>query len=270
MSDNLDPTAHDATVDNDERPFLEHLLELRQRMLYALLAVVLLFFPLYYVANELYSFVAAPLMAHLPSGGQMIATEVASPFLTPFKLALVMAFFLGMPVVLHQAWSFISPGLYLHEKRFALPLLISSITLFYLGMAFAYYLVFPLVFKFFAGVTPDGVTMMTDISRYLDFVLKMFFAFGLAFEIPVATLLLSWSGLTTADKMASKRPYVIVGCFIVGMLLTPPDVISQLLLAVPTWLLFEVGVMLARFAERQRAARNAEEDDERSDEAAGH
>lgn len=262
MSAKLDPTAHDANVDNDERPFLEHLLELRQRILYALLAVLILFFPLYYVANELYSFIAAPLLAHLPDGGQMIATEVASPFLTPFKLALVMALFLGMPVVLHQLWSFISPGLYLHEKRFALPLLVSSITLFYLGMAFAYYLVFPLVFKFFAGVTPAGVTMMTDISRYLDFVLKMFFAFGIAFEIPVATLLLSWTGLTNADKMARKRPYVIVGCFVVGMLLTPPDVISQLLLAVPTWLLFELGVFLARFAERHRARREASEAEE--------
>ncbi len=266
MSADLDPTAHDASVDEDERPFLEHLLELRQRILYALLAIVLLFFPLFYVANELYAFVAAPLLAHLPDGGQMIATEVASPFLTPFKLALVMALFLGMPVVLHQMWSFISPGLYLHEKRFALPLLVSSISLFYLGMAFAYYLVFPLVFKFFAGVTPEGVTMMTDISRYLDFVLKMFFAFGLAFEIPVATLLLSWSGLTTADKMASKRPYVIVGCFIVGMMLTPPDVISQLLLAIPTWMLFEVGVFLARFAERHREARASADDEAHAEE----
>ena len=156
-----------------------------------------------------------------------------------------------MPFVLHQAWAFISPGLYLHEKRFALPLLISSIALFYLGMAFAYFLVFPLIFQFFAAVTPAGVTMMTDINRYLDFVMKMFFAFGLAFEIPIATLLMVWSGITSASSLARKRPYVIVGCFVVGMLLTPPDVISQLLLAVPTWLLFEVGVFLARFAQRR-------------------
>lgn len=260
MSAKLDPGAHDERVDNDEQPFLEHLLELRRRLLYALGAVLVLFIPLFFIANELYSFIAAPLLAHLPEGGQMIATGVAAPFLTPFKLTLILSLFLGMPVVLYQFWSFVSPGLYLHEKRFAVPLMVSTIALFYLGMAFAYYLVFPLAFNFFAGAGPDEVAMMTDISSYLDFVLKMFFAFGIAFEIPVATLLLSWSGLTTADAMANKRPYVIVGCFIVGMLLTPPDVISQLLLAVPTWLLFEVGVIFARFAERQKANRQADED----------
>ena len=181
----------------------------------------------------------------------MIATDVASPFLTPFKLAVFSAMFLGMPFLLHQLWAFVSPGLYMQEKRFALPLLASSITLFYAGMAFAYVLVFPLMFQFFASVTPAGVTMMTDINRYLDFVIKMFFAFGLAFEIPIATLLLVWSGLTTADSLARKRPYIIVGCFVVGMLLTPPDIISQVLLVFPTWLLFEVGVVLARITERQ-------------------
>jgi sec-independent protein translocase protein TatC len=262
MSAKLDPGAHDQRVDNDEQPFLEHLLELRRRLLYALGAVLILFIPLFFVANELYSFIAAPLLAHLPEGGQMIATGVAAPFLTPFKLTLILSLFLGMPVVLYQFWSFVSPGLYMHEKRFAVPLMVSTIVLFYLGMAFAYYLVFPLAFNFFAGAGPDEVAMMTDISSYLDFVLKMFFAFGIAFEIPVATLLLSWSGLASADTMAHKRPYVIVGCFIVGMLLTPPDVISQLLLAVPTWLLFEVGIVFARFAERQKASRQAHEDDD--------
>jgi sec-independent protein translocase protein TatC len=217
-----------------------------------MLIVGLLFLPLYYYANDLYQFVAAPLMAHLPGGSSMIATEVASPFLTPFKLAIFTAVFLGMPFLLHQMWAFVSPGLYRHEKRFAIPLLLSSILLFYGGVAFAYYLVFPLVFQFFASVTPEGVTMMTDINRYLDFILTMFFAFGIAFEIPIATMLLAATGIASAESMANKRPYVIVGCFIVAMLLTPPDVISQLLLAIPTWILFEVGVLFARLAEKRQ------------------
>ena len=248
-SDSAATPSHDELVDSSEQPFLDHIIELRSRILRGMLIVLVLFFPIYFYANELYGLVAAPLMAHLPNDGNMIATDVASPFLTPFKLSIFAAIFLGMPVLLHQIWGFISPGLYLHEKRFATPLLLSSIALFYLGIAFAYFLVFPLIFKFMAGVTPEGVTMMTDINRYLDFVLKMFFAFGFAFEIPIATLLLAWSGLATADGMAAKRPYVIVGCFIAGMLLTPPDVISQLLLALPTWLLFEIGIVFARFAE---------------------
>jgi sec-independent protein translocase protein TatC len=243
--------SHDQLVDSNEQPFLDHVIELRARILRGMVMVLLLFFPIYFYANELYALVAAPLMAHLPNNGNMIATDVASPFLTPFKLSVFAAIFLGMPVLLHQLWSFVSPGLYRHEKRFAMPLLFSSIFLFYLGIAFAYFLVFPLIFQFMVGVTPEGVTMMTDINRYLDFVLKMFFAFGFAFEIPIATLLLAWSGLATADGMAAKRPYVIVGCFIVGMLLTPPDVISQLLLAIPTWLLFEVGIVFARLVERR-------------------
>ena len=241
---------HDRRVDEDEQPFLSHLIELRARLLRGVLIVVLLFFPIYFFANELYEFVSAPLMAHLPADANMIATDVATPFLTPFKLAIYSAVFLGMPFLLHQAWAFVSPGLYLHEKKLAIPLLISSVALFYAGMAFAYFLVFPLVFQFFASVTPEGVTWMTDIHRYLDFVLKMFFAFGFAFEIPIATLLIAWSGLSTADRMASKRPYIIVGCFVAAMLLTPPDVVSQLLLAIPTWFLFEIGVLFARLAER--------------------
>lgn len=242
---------HDSLVDSSEQPFLDHVIELRQRILHGLLAVILLFFPIYFFANDLYGFVAAPLMAHLPNDGNMIATEVASPFLTPFKLAIFAAIFLGMPYLLHQIWGFVAPGLYKHEKRFAMPLLFSSIVLFYAGVAFSYYLVFPLVFQFLAGVTPEGVTMMTDINRYLDFVLKMFFAFGFAFEIPVATLLLAWTGIASAKSMANKRPYVIVGCFVFAMLLTPPDVISQLMLAIPTWILFEIGIVFARLAERR-------------------
>lgn len=248
-----DPADHDREVDSSEQPFLEHVIELRRRILHSLLVIVLLFFPIYFFANEVYQFVAAPLLAHLPENSSMIATEVASPFLTPFKLAIVAALFAAMPFVLHQAWAFISPGLYLHEKRFALPVLVSSIALFYGGMAFAYYLVFPLVFEFFAAVTPAGVTMMTDINRYLDFVLKMFFAFGIAFEIPIVTVMMVWTGISTAESLARKRPYVIVGCFVVGMLLTPPDVISQLLLAVPTWMLYELGVFLARFVTKRTA-----------------
>ena len=242
---------HDELVDSAEMPFMAHVVELRQRLLRSLAAVGLLFLPIYYFANDLYTLVATPLMARLPGDGAMIATEVASPFLTPFKLAVYAAIFVGMPVLLHQAWGFVAPGLYKREKRFALPLLVSSICLFYLGMAFAYFAVFPLVFQFMANVTPIGVTMMTDINRYLDFVLTLFFAFGFAFEIPIAILLLVWSGISTADGIAHKRPYVIIGCFVAGMILTPPDVISQLLLALPTWVLFEVGVLFARLAEKR-------------------
>ncbi len=249
-----DPRDHDDEVDSNEQPFLDHLIELRSRILRSLVVVLVLFFPIYYFANDIYEFVAAPLLAHLPSHSTMIATEVASPFLTPFKLAIFTAVLAAMPFILHQAWAFVSPGLYLHEKRFALPLLVSSVLLFYGGMAFAYFLVFPLVFQFFATVAPSNVTWMTDINAYLSFVLKMFFAFGLAFEIPIAILLMIWSGLTTADSLARHRPYVIVGCFVAGMLLTPPDVLSQILLAGPMWLLFEAGVYLARFLGRREGA----------------
>jgi sec-independent protein translocase protein TatC len=213
-----------------------------------------LFFPIYYYANELYQFVAAPLMTNLPEGGNMIATAVASPFITPFKLAAYASVLAAMPFLLHQVWAFVSPGLYLREKRFALPLLVSSILLFYLGMAFAYFLVFPLVFKFFASVTPVGITMMTDINAYLDFVIGMFFAFGFSFEVPVAVFLLAATGLVSTAAMKAKRPYVIVGCFVIGMILTPPDVISQCLLALPMWALFEIGVLFARLAERTQPA----------------
>ena len=240
---------HDRQVDSDEQPFLSHIIELRRRILRSLSAVALLFVPMYYFIDEIFAFISGPLQEKLP--GDMIATQVASPFLTPFKLAIYAAIFAAVPVLLHQMWGFVSPGLYLREKRFAAPLLFSSIVLFYLGMAFAYFLVFPLVFEFFASVTPEGVAMMTDINHYLDFVLKMFLAFGLAFEIPVATVLLVLSGLATPQGIASKRPYVIVGCFFVGMLLTPPDIISQVLLAIPAWVLFEVGIGLSRMIKRQ-------------------
>ncbi len=246
-----DQDPHDAAVDDNEQPFLDHLIELRMRILRSFAFVFVLFIPIYAFSDQIFAFVAAPLIEELPEGGQMIATQVTTPFLTPFKLAIYMAVFIGIPFLLHQLWAFVSPGLYRGEKRFAVPLLLSSVILFYCGMAFCYYLVFPLVFGFFAQISPADVTMMTDINSYLDFVLKMFLAFGMAFEIPVATCLLAWSGLASAAAMAAKRPFVIIGCFVVGMLMTPPDVISQLLLAVPTWLLFEFGVILARLVENK-------------------
>jgi sec-independent protein translocase protein TatC len=227
--------------------FISHLLELRDRLLRMILGILALFLLLFPFANDIYHFVAAPLLAILPKGTQMIATQVASPFLTPFKLSMVTAVFLAMPWILYQFWSFVAPGLYQHEKRLALPLMASSVILFYLGMAFSYFFVFPLIFGFMVSVTPEGVAMMTDISSYLDFVLTLFFAFGVAFEVPIATVLLVISGITTPESLIEKRPYIIVAAFVVGMLLTPPDVFSQTLLAVPMWLLFEAGVFFSRY-----------------------
>jgi len=235
-------------------PLVAHLTELRDRLLRAVLAVLVVFICLFPFANDIYAFVSQPLRELLPEGASMIATEVASPFLTPFKLTLVASIFLAVPYILYQIWSFVAPGMYRHEKRFAIPLLVSSVALFYLGAAFAYYVVFPLIFAFFTSVGPEGITIMTDINSYLNFVLKLFFAFGIAFEIPIAAVLLIWAGITTADELARKRPYIIVGCFIFGMLLTPPDVISQSLLAIPMWILFELGVFLGRLIQRNRSA----------------
>ena len=197
-------------------------------------------------ANRLYALLAAPLLAQMQMGSTMIATQVASPFLTPFKLALVAAILIGMPYILYQFWAFVAPGLYRNEKRLVFPLMVSSSFLFYLGMAFAYFVVFPLMFAFFQAVAPEGVEIMTDISAYLDFVLKIFFAFGLAFEVPIATVVLVWTGFTTPESLKQKRPYIIVGAFVVGMLLTPPDMISQTLLALPVWVLFELGLVFAK------------------------
>lgn len=242
-----------------EQPFVSHLIELRDRLIRMSIAILVVFLVLFPFANEIYTFVAAPLMAQLPEGNTMIATQVAAPFLTPFKLALIAAVFLSMPFLLYQFWGFVAPGLYKHEKRLATPLLISSIFLFYIGVAFAFYVVFPLIFAFLSASTPDGVAMMTDISAYLDFVLALFFAFGIAFEIPIATILLVAAGITTPAALAAKRPYVIVGAFVVGMLLTPPDVISQTLLALPMWVLFELGIVLSKVLVRKRA-KDADED----------
>ncbi|MFC0268753.1 twin-arginine translocase subunit TatC [Kushneria aurantia] len=239
-----------------QTPLIDHLIELRSRLLRAVLVVVIAFAALYGFSNQIYSFVAEPLMALLPPGSQMIATEVASPFLAPFKLTLIVAVFAAIPFVLYQAWAFIAPGLYANEKKFALPLLASSVLLFYGGAAFAYYVVFPLIFGFFTTTGPENVQIMTDINAYLSFVLKLFFAFGLAFEIPVATFLLVLTGVTTVQALSAKRPYVVIGCFIVGMVLTPPDVISQALLAGPMWLLFEIGILAARLIRRTRGGRD--------------
>jgi sec-independent protein translocase protein TatC len=230
--------------ENDQQmPLISHLTELRTRLLRCVLAIFLIFAGLFTFTQKIYTLVSAPLRAYLPEGATMIATDVASPFLTPFKLTMMCSLFLAMPVILHQIWGFIAPGLYKHEKRVAVPLLVSSIILFYSGMAFAYFLVFPLIFHFFASVTPDVVSMMTDITSYLDFVMTLFLAFGVAFEIPVAVVLLVWIGIVDVKYLKKMRPYVVIGCFVVGMILTPPDIFSQTLLAVPMWLLFEIGVL---------------------------
>ncbi|TRW48459.1 twin-arginine translocase subunit TatC [Aliidiomarina halalkaliphila] len=228
-----------------EAGLLDHLAALRKTLLRSVTVVLLIFVSLIYFARDLYRWLADPLMVHLPEGTSMIATDVGAPFFAPFKLTLVVAIFVAIPFLLHQVWRFIAPALYEKEKRLVVPLLISSSLLFYAGIAFAYYVVLPLAFAFFTSMAPEGITIATDISSYLDFVLKIFFAFGIAFEIPVAILLLVWSGTVTPQSLRDKRPYVIVGVFVVGMFLTPPDVISQTLLAVPMWLLYELGIVLA-------------------------
>lgn len=248
----------DQELDDDKQPLVSHLIELRARLLNSIIAVLVLFLCLFYFANDIYAFVSEPLRQLLPEGTTMIATEVASPFFTPFKLTIVLSIFLAIPYILHQAWSFIAPGMYAHEKRIAYPLLFSSIILFYFGIAFAYYVVFPLVFGFFTSVGPEDVSIMTDINKYLDFVLKLFFAFGIAFEIPIATFLLIMSGAVSINSLTSKRPYIIVGCFVFGMLLTPPDIISQTLLAFPMWLLFEAGIVFARLAKSSDSKRRSQ------------
>lgn len=247
-------------------PLVSHLTELRTRLLRCVAAIFLVFAGLFSFAQQIYTIVSAPLRDYLPAGATMIATDVASPFLTPFKLTMMVSLFIAIPVILHQIWGFIAPGLYKYEKRIAIPLLVSSIVLFYAGMAFAYFLVFPLIFKFFASATPVGVTMATDITNYLDFVMTLFFAFGVAFEIPVAVVLLVWIGVVDVKYLRKIRPYVVIGCFVVGMILTPPDIFSQTLLAVPMWMLFEVGVLfgglIKKRSEHEEPAEDAESDDQ--------
>lgn len=229
----------------NQPPIVEHLIELRQRLIRAVVATLMVFAGLAYFANDIYNQIAQPLVSVLPEGTSMIATDVAAPFFAPFKLAFMLSIVLAFPYILHQVWGFIAPGLYKHEKKFAAPILISSVLLFYGGIAFAYFIVFPLVFTFFTSVGPEQITIATDISSYLDFVLKLFIAFGLAFEVPVVVFILCWAGITTVESLKQKRAYIIVGAFVAGMLLTPPDVISQTLLAIPIWMLFELGLLMS-------------------------
>jgi len=247
---------------NQPASLLDHLVALRSTVLRSVAVIVGLFLCLVYFARDLYNLLSAPLMAVLPEGSSMIATDVAAPFFAPFKLTFVVAFFLAIPFLLHQIWRFIAPGLYQHEKRLVAPLLISSSLLFYAGIAFAYFVLLPIAFGFFTSMAPEGITIATDITSYLDFVLKIFFAFGFAFEIPIAVVLLCWSGVVTPAQLRAKRPYVIVAVFVIGMLLTPPDVISQTLLAIPMWLLFELGVLLSSWYIKDKISNKKEEQQE--------
>jgi sec-independent protein translocase protein TatC len=247
--DNAEPQEEEV---QQGQTFVSHLIELRSCLLRSILFILAVFLGLSYFANDIYALLAQPLIKHLPAGSTMIATEVASPFYAPFKLTLVAAVFLSMPYVFYQVWTFVAPGLYQLEQRFVWPLLVSSTILFYVGVAFAYFVVFPLMFAFFASAAPTGVAIMTDISRYLDFVLTIFFAFGVAFEVPVVTVLLIKTGITTRETLSNARPYIIVGAFIIGAVLTPPDVVSQTLLSVPIWLLYEVGMLITYRRKRKR------------------
>lgn len=249
-----------AESEEQEQPLISHLVELRNRLLKVVLSVLLVFLAMAPFANEIYSFLAKPLMQFLPENTSMVAIDVVSPFLTPFKLVLVAAIFIAIPIILYQFWAFVAPGLYAHEKRMIAPLLVASTLLFVLGMVFAYFVVFPLVFGFLTAAAPAGVSVMTDIAKYLDFVLTMFFAFGMAFEVPIVTIVLVWVGVFTPQELAEKRPYIIVGAFIIGMFLTPPDAISQTLLAVPIWLLFETGLLFSRLFVRKDKQRQIDTD----------
>ncbi len=239
---------------NKQESLVSHLVELRDRLIKIIVGIAMVLLCLFPFANDIYSFLAEPLLKHLPESSTMVAIDVASPFLTPFKLVMLLAVVITIPWILYQLWAFIAPGLYKHEKRLVMPLLVSSSVLFYLGMVFAYFVVFPLVFGFFTKVAPTGVEVMTDISRYLDFVTKLFIAFGAAFEVPVLTFVLVMTGVTTVEALSAARSYVIVAAFVVGMLLTPPDVISQVLLAVPVWLLFELGLVMSRIFQKRQLA----------------
>jgi sec-independent protein translocase protein TatC len=240
-----------------EQPLMAHLLELRKRLVLAIIGVVVVLVPMAVYSRHIYALVAQPLLRLMPKDTHMVATEVASPFLTPFKLSAIMSIFVAMPWILYQVWAFVAPGLYKHERKFMVPLLATSTLLFYTGTAFAYFLVLPAVFKFFLGVVPEGVEVMTDITKYLDFVMKIFLAFGLAFETPVAIVLLVWSGIVTPQQLTQRREYVIVGCFVVAMFITPPDVLSQTMVAVPAYLLYEVGILWARWLIKAKLQRQA-------------
>lgn len=238
--------------EQQEQTLMDHLIELRDRLLHMVLAILIVFVALFAFSQDIFTMAAQPLLEMMPEGTSMIATGVTSPFLVPFKLVMLLSVVLTIPYLLHQIWAFIAPGLYVHEKRMATPLLISSVILFYCGMLFAYFVIFPILFSFFIGIAPEGVAVMTDIGQYLDFIIAIFLAFGIAFEVPVATFLLIAAGVTSVEKLAAKRPYIIIGAFTVGMLLTPPDVISQSLLAIPIWLLFELGLISSRLFLKDR------------------
>ena len=244
---------NDPHISETEQPFISHLIELRDRIIKSLLAIAIVFGGLSFWANDVYAYLAGPLTKHMPPGAQMIAIGVASPFLAPLKLTLVVSLLIAIPFVLYQVWAFIAPGLYQHEKRLALPLLFASIVLFYAGMSFAYFVVFPVIFQFMISTAPTGVAVMTDINQYLDFVLTLFIAFGAAFEVPIATIMVIASGLVSREAIADKRPYAILAAFVIGAVLTPPDIISQTLLAVPMWLLFEFGLFFSRFFKPREA-----------------
>lgn len=246
----------------ETQPLFSHLLDLRNRILRSLLSVLVVFLCLVWFSNDIYTFLSAPLVERMPAGATMIATDVASPFFAPIKLTLVTSVFIAVPMILYQVWAFVAPGLYKHERKMIVPLLVSSSVLFYVGVAFAYFVVFPLVFKFFTSTAPAGVQVATDIMSYLDFVLALFMAFGIAFEVPVAIILLCWTGATDSQSLREKRPYIIVAAFVVGMLLTPPDIISQTLLAVPMCLLFEVGLFFSRYYVRDNDEAEEEQYDD--------
>jgi sec-independent protein translocase protein TatC len=251
----------DADTDTGQ-PLISHLIELRTCVLRAVICIFIILLLLLPFSNQIYEFIATPLIAKLPEGSRMIATEVASPFFAPFKLTLFCAIFITIPYILYQAWSFIAPGLYNNEKKFTLPLLVSSSLLFYVGVLFAYYIVFPVLFAFLTATAPEGIQIMTDINHYLNFILKLFFAFGISFEIPVATFLLVRTGFVSVEKLVANRPYIIISAFFAGMLLTPPDVISQILLAVPIWLLFESGLALGKYYNDKDKDKSSEQEED--------
>jgi sec-independent protein translocase protein TatC len=244
--------------DDTQETFISHLIELRSRLLRSIVAIVVVLVALFPWAKDIYAFLAKPLLRALPEGSTMIATDVTGTFLVPLKVTLMAAFLIALPYVLYQVWAFVAPGLYQHEKRLALPVIVSSVVFFALGMSFAYFVVFPVAFGFFAGYAPVGVQMMTDIDKYLSFVLTMFIAFGITFETPVVVIVLVRFGIVPLEKLRSMRPYMIVGAFVIGAVFTPPDVVSQLLLAVPLWLLFELGLLLARFVQRPATTETGE------------
>ena len=245
--------------DNSFKSYIPHLKELKTRISKTLFFIFVIFLILFPFSDEIYTKLAAPLIASLPSGSNMIAIDVASPFFIPFKLVLILSIFLTIPYILYHLWKVVAPGLYEHEKKLVFPVLLSSSILFYLGAAFAYFVVFPLIFAFFVSIAPEGIAVMTDIGRYLDFVVTLFFAFGFAFEVPIVTILLVLTNVTTKESLIKKRPYVIVGAFIIGMLLTPPDIISQTLLAVPIWILYELGIFFSGFIKNKKSDDNKDE-----------